>query len=715
MENQNPSETEAPVEVKSISSPPDPNAPVTVEPAPLAPPTPEPAPPAPPTPLATTVDEVPVEPAAPVEPVPPTPPTGIDNVTLTENLKPPRSVKHIAKIFGLGLLIFLVLFAVTAAAAELGFVNTGIDKLYGRTKLAALWGGIPANNETALTLLLTHPSKTPKNFSGQLNLNIDGEFRSLFNYSALTPTDGVEIPGLSEDNPSNSPDTIRFNSFPKAAGPINQPFALKNYAQMTESELDPQVFPFNYQLGVEFAFLNDFNEAKVNIGLTSEGFLKDELGINDVATEIIFKNRAFYIKVPQNIPQEAAATYNFDPSWAGKYYKIEVPEEQWQKFKDVYAEAENSDLFAEYSDEQKKALIKLTAKYTDRVGIERVNGKPAVHYRIEMDTEKLVESANEAIEIFSSNTTKQDIEEIKEGIGDVNIVYDFWIQYGSYLTVKTDVDFSIASPMITLNADLGSTNQSIAYDSITINAPDTADVIDFESNPTYNPQAQARDATRKSDLRQIASLIEAYGADNKQYPISTEKVIITETDVLDSVFGLDSVSEQERRIVSTIGPNVTNDYYTYQTDAEGNVYSLTAILEACDTDCVYSYPEGVSLSDEETKATAVNDLGTTKGRDQKRKDDLSAVGDALAIYQRENKKYPVANKIIKLSDDGNAVQKAIKDILSPLPNDPTPDTFYYGYSSNGTTATLTAVMEDSNEVNCTVSGNYCIYQYKLGN
>ncbi len=102
-----------------------------------------------------------------------------------------------------------------------------------------------------------------------------------------------------------------------------------------------------------------------------------------------------------------------------------------------------------------------------------------------------------------------------------------------------------------------------------------------------NITKKARDTERKNDLRQVATQVEAYGAENESYPVAATAVNLDTTAVLDDAFA-------DANNVPVNGPNGADDEYTYQTNADGSAYVLGATMEA-ETPEAYTYPEGATL------------------------------------------------------------------------------------------------------------------------
>ena len=82
-------------------------------------------------------------------------------------------------------------------------------------------------------------------------------------------------------------------------------------------------------------------------------------------------------------------------------------------------------------------------------------------------------------------------------------------------------------------------------------------------------------------------------------------------------------------------------------------------------------------------------------RDAQRVSDLGRLKDALAHYATEEHpyRYPKVDGVIRL-DGSSELTTALQAILGTVPTDPLSPARYYGYSSDGATYRLTAVLED---------------------
>jgi type II secretion system protein G len=100
-------------------------------------------------------------------------------------------------------------------------------------------------------------------------------------------------------------------------------------------------------------------------------------------------------------------------------------------------------------------------------------------------------------------------------------------------------------------------------------------------------RARARDATRKSDLRQVKTALEQYYSDKEQYKIQTAPMDLNVTNT-------DLTTEYIKNMPNEPKPGLPP--YKYQTNSDGTAYCLYSILENTkDPDYDKAPPTGFSL------------------------------------------------------------------------------------------------------------------------
>lgn len=85
--------------------------------------------------------------------------------------------------------------------------------------------------------------------------------------------------------------------------------------------------------------------------------------------------------------------------------------------------------------------------------------------------------------------------------------------------------------------------------------------------------------------------------------------------------------------------------------------------------------------------------------DDRRKNDVDDILKALKDYKEDNGKYPISNELLKLSQSGNIIEKAlVPKYLNSLPFDPKiTEGWYYAYKSDGDKCSVSARLEDPDD------------------
>jgi len=89
------------------------------------------------------------------------------------------------------------------------------------------------------------------------------------------------------------------------------------------------------------------------------------------------------------------------------------------------------------------------------------------------------------------------------------------------------------------------------------------------------------------------------------------------------------------------------------------------------------------------------DLTTTVGRDAQRLTDLTAIKKALDNYHTAKGSYPVSTTVDQTNASTVLKNALVPNYLSILPVDPNNSQYWYGYTSDGFSFTLTSVLEDT--------------------
>ena len=106
-------------------------------------------------------------------------------------------------------------------------------------------------------------------------------------------------------------------------------------------------------------------------------------------------------------------------------------------------------------------------------------------------------------------------------------------------------------------------------------------------------------------------------------------------------------------------------------------------------------------------------LTLTRNNDQKRKTDLASIAAALESYKTAKGSYPLTSgQLIKAGETNGALAKAlVPQYLTTMPSDPN-STLWYGYTSDGTTYTLSCVLDNHSDPEGKQSGNLYLFFVK---
>ncbi|MDH4358649.1 MAG: hypothetical protein OEV37_01710 [Candidatus Berkelbacteria bacterium] len=114
---------------------------------------------------------------------------------------------------------------------------------------------------------------------------------------------------------------------------------------------------------------------------------------------------------------------------------------------------------------------------------------------------------------------------------------------------------------------------------------------------------------------------------------------------------------------------------------------------------------------EESLTTAPSPVAIQTG-DEVRKSDLANLQEALKNYYAGSGSYPLAEKLILLGSEDNALTTAlVPTYIEKIPLDPDYPSKQYGYISDGKTFTLSAIMDSSDDPAVVSEGG--LYLYKV--
>ncbi len=110
-----------------------------------------------------------------------------------------------------------------------------------------------------------------------------------------------------------------------------------------------------------------------------------------------------------------------------------------------------------------------------------------------------------------------------------------------------------------------------------------------------------------------------------------------------------------------------------------------------------------------TAPSGSNVISATVTPDQQRKNDLKTIASALQKYYASNGVFPKSLSTDKLNNpDSILVQALVPNYLTTMPSDPN-SKYYYAYTSNGSTYSLSAVLDNANDPDGVKSGSLTLY------
>lgn len=529
---------------------------------------------------------------------PPTEPVDVEalfSASVATVVSQPKRRRWGRRLTVLVLVVFLILTG-TIAVTEAGWLNTGIDRLYGKSRLALFWGGMPADANTALRYWSMYASKMtlPDTFSFEESTSLDATLYT----SSLN-----SLFGYNNAHVGNTVPTEETSFYQMLDSTVNQ---LPTQTEIPTQTIAPvtEDITAKANLSVDGTVLQSNKQFMVHINFSAESTIPNWKSLS-ATTNIIRDDDQLYIQVPDlsswPIAESIIAPYR---AFYGKFVKI--------PFEATVADEYDQITQQEYlSNEQRDRLLASIAKRTRRIGIERVDGYPASHWQFSLYKDSLIDLLQETSDTLATGTpadspinqtnlneVTDQVEQLRRSLPDFTLSLDFWVRRGDYVVVKSSESFVIDSSYLKANLI---TNGS------TINIPA-----------------------------------------KKLNSIPSES---------------DTITQDEFMAALTTGAD-----------------STTVTDTSADTTTAY-------------------------GRDQQRIADLAAIESELTTLGFNGNRYPLSDTVSHLDDPATAVAAA----LGTTYKDPLPEQYYYGYTSDGITYTLSAVIEDPTLTTCTPTGSICLY------
>ncbi len=131
---------------------------------------------------------------------------------------------------------------------------------------------------------------------------------------------------------------------------------------------------------------------------------------------------------------------------------------------------------------------------------------------------------------------------------------------------------------------------------------------------------------------------------------------------------------------------------------------------------IYPIKEGNQVNDYDFVDNSKNEqrIIITASPDMQRKIDLVNLSLVLESYKKEKGKYPITQGLEKIGDNDGAIYSLSPVYIKNIPSD-IKDSFYYGYSSDGKTFSLTAQLENVEDIGCQKVEEICLYKINDNN
>jgi len=195
-----------------------------------------------------------------------------------------------------------------------------------------------------------------------------------------------------------------------------------------------------------------------------------------------------------------------------------------------------------------------------------------------------------------------------------------------------------------------------------------------------------------------------------------------EPKIKDSVSGWDDIMASPEAQVGQAPPSgggVGQDMGAIQTQPQGKgslrLIILVLVVVAIAVGGYFAYTTFFSTpSKESTEGTSLTTPSpvAVKTNDEIRKSDLASLQSALKNYFAGSGSYPVADKLILLGSENNALSTGlVPNYLDKIPLDPDYPSKQYGYISDGKTFTLSAIMDAADDPSVVTEGG--LYLYKV--
>ena len=551
-------------------------------------------------------------PAEPIAPVavealftqPAQPPTQPPSTAIATS-QPKR--RHWGRRILFGVFILILIFGGLIGSTEAGWIHTGIDRWYGKTRLALIWGGMPEDANTTLHAALQYAARTT--LPDKFTINQNTTLSATVHMSALDSL----IPATSPVDTSTSPSTdttdttsgdVQFFQMLDTAVselPTQTNSDLTDSAAPALSSLAAEDITANASLSLTGSVAQSAKQFSITANVSAQSTIPNWKSVSAQST-VTRDNDTLYVQIPDlaNWPLDATTTNAYRP-YFGKYVAIPIPETtqaDLEKYlseqNSALADLQNNNLL---SQEQLDGILSLIAERTHRVGIERVDGHAASHWQFSLNKSSLVSLITDLQTVLASNTpadsplqnvdsasVDQAISAYEAFLPDFTLTIDMWVRHGDYVVVKSQEQFTITSAYITANLDADSSLTDIPdKQDASITIPDPADTVTEQElsdafgapyMPTYDTVTPyGRDQQRVADIKMVQTLIEEIGLARGSYPYApTVQRLDDPTTTITT-----ALHDFEQSVTTFEDPLPKQYYYGYTSD--GSTYTLTAVIE----------------------------------------------------------------------------------------------------------------------------------------
>ncbi|OQA52053.1 MAG: Bacterial type II secretion system protein G [candidate division WS2 bacterium ADurb.Bin280] len=254
----------------------------------------------------------------------------------------------------------------------------------------------------------------------------------------------------------------------------------------------------------------------------------------------------------------------------------------------------------------------------------------------------------------------------------------------------------------------------------TFSATDTSTNEPAESTPTDNgPESVQKDDFLKTftSEQNTVPINQSQETMQDQAPSTFSNPTETSFQTMDGVANDIRQGEEPPKSVVDSPPAMMPPKQPSKKSSRGLLVAVVLILAAVAAYLLYTsfFAAQDSYQSSDTQDDLVSDEAEesylTQTNDEVRKSDLAKIYQALKNYYSATGKYPFAESRVSLNNSDNVLEKELVSAgyLTILPADPDAQK-YYAYKSDGTTFSLTAVLDEESDPEATIIDSLAIYE-----